>query len=149
MADKPRRAVGWVGRLSDSPANTNISITFAASFSETARLEVTVLRSYENFLDAYVTVSDCDTLDDVAGDEPHVRGSWDKRLSIPDTTAWDAGAVTLKNPAGGFSERRFACLPKPGVVRNVTITVRHPMFASPPRALRPGDKVKILSVVSC
>lgn len=151
MADKPKRAVGWVGRFDNSSALENLTITFPVVFSASARLELTVLRSYENFLDADVTMSNCETLADQHEEDavPAVRGSWKDRLSIPDSTAWDANGQPRKHHSGGYIERRLACLPEVGVTHNVTISVIHPSRAQSPRPLQPNDKVKILAIDAC
>lgn len=56
-ADKPNRAVGWVGRFPEAEWGSsppNLSISFPIVLSALPRFEVTVLRSYGHFMDAEV-----------------------------------------------------------------------------------------------
>lgn len=60
IADKPGRSVGWVGRYPDADWGAvppNLSISFPIVLSALPRFEVTVLRSYEHFMDAQVSAT--------------------------------------------------------------------------------------------
>ena len=70
-----------------------------------------------------------------------LRGSWEQRFSLPDTTVWDPSGLASAFAKADDSVRELPCTTTPGKTYNVTITV------SPGAAIR--GKVKILGVVGC
>ena len=142
-ADVKDRAIGWVVQY-DPTSGVPMAITFPVVFSSNPRLEVTVLRSYENFLDASLSFNDpeCAAGSFHAGDDHmRLRGSWEQRFSLPDTTVWDPSGLASAFAKADDSVRELPCTTTPGKTYNVTITV------SPGAAIR--GKVKILGVVGC
>ena len=148
-ADGPQRAVGWVGRFPAGVTPTSpLSITFPVVFSDTPRLEVKILRSYENFLNASVTLSGCDMLDASSklgtAAPPGLPGYWEKHYSLPVTIAWDASFID-----GSLNDidelHAMKCLPKAGLAHLLTITVVPPATRPPSST----EKVKIILVTSC
>ena len=148
-AERPQAAVGWIGRYGPAGSAEPLSISFPVVFSAKPRLEIRVLRSYENFLNASLRLSGCAELDSTAqlGDvaPPGLLGSWEKRISIPDVTAWDSVYFTRERYAPFLGVHEMTCIPEPGIVHTLTITVQPPVG----RLLRPSDKIKIISVNSC
>jgi hypothetical protein len=143
--EQPHLPLGWIGRFSTTgTAPGPLSIVFPVVFSAQPRLEVVVLRSYESYDNATVTLSGCGGLDRVAVEKGKVnvlQGSWEHRFSLPDMTAWDAAFA--RKPEAGVHE--LTCLPQPGVTHFLNITVIPPLGRPP----RPSEKLAILGVVAC
>ena len=124
-ADVKDRAVGWVVQY-DATSGVSMAITFPVVFSSNPRLEVTVLRSYENFLDASLSFNDpeCAAGSFHAGDDHmRLRGSWEQRFSLPDTTVWDPSGLASAFAKAEDSVRELPCTTTPGKTYNLTITL--------------------------
>jgi hypothetical protein len=149
-ADQPHRPLGWVGRFGASGSAAPLTISFPVTFSSEPRLEITILRSYENFLNATVAIDGCGGAALDTWPQPALLGSWDQHFSLPDMTAWDSDFPPLTHyRSGGLAAykgvRDILCIPTAGVQHTVTITV----IPHASRPLRATDKFKILGVMSC
>lgn len=88
-ADKQRRPASWIGHYAST--SQPLTIVFRVFFSHKPRLEITIMRSYESFLDASVTLNGF-PLDSHRDELPELRGSWAQHYSLPDITVWDSRA---------------------------------------------------------
>lgn len=143
---------GWIGHFQDDgPASQKLQITIPVLFSDAARLDVTVMRSYEHFLDAHITLDapGCSRLDNIAftADNPaELMGSWKVRHSLPEVISWDFGEP-VENPLGGYSLRPWAssCRPNRSKWYNATIRVQPPKN----RSLLIDNRFKLVDIWSC
>lgn len=108
------------------------------------------MRSYLNFLDARVSLSNCPSGIDIrsnATDAPALRGfSSISRTSVPEETVWGKANRTAlwRRRHGSFEVREFApdCVFTPDAVEYVTISVVTP-------SSKKFTKFKLLSITTC
>lgn len=146
---------GWVGRFtagtsaSADSSGEMLSISFVLRFSKSPRLDISVLRSYEGFLDARVRLSGpgCATQIDDASDDVSLCGSWDERLSVPEVTSWDRGPAEARGMGSGLAIRPWArsCSLDPSSNYTLTIIVVPPSKVE----LHRSDRFKLIDVRSC